>query len=87
MAYFRKRWLSRLVAAFQVMAILIAWVAAQFPNVILMVNGNHLTFFNTVAPHSTLVSLTIALIVGVLIIIPMLAYLFFSFNKINLSKK
>jgi len=84
---FRKRWLSRLVAAFQVSAILIAWVGAQFPNIILFSNGKHLTFYNTAAPDATLHALTLALVVGVFIIIPMLAYLFMSFNKINLGEK
>ncbi len=84
---FRRRWLSRLVAAFQVTAILLAWEAALFPNIILMKNGDHLTFFNTAAPEPTLRSLTIALVAGVLIIIPLLAYLFKSFQKIQLGEK
>lgn len=82
-----KRWLPRIFAAFQVTAILLAWGGAQFPDVILLKSGQHLGFYNTVAPQSTLESLTIALIVGVLVIIPLLAYLFKSFNKIELDKK
>ena len=84
---FRRRWLSRLVAAFQVTAILIAWEAALFPNVILLKDQQNLTFYNTAAPEATLHSLTIALIVGVLIILPLLYYLFKSFQKIELGKK
>ncbi len=83
----KRRWLSRLVAAFQVSAIIIAWMSAQFPNIILLVNGDHMTFYNTAAPESTLKALTFALIAGVLIIFPLLAYLFKSFNKIELGKK
>ncbi len=84
---FRRRWLSRLVAAFQVTAILLAWEAAQFPNIILLKSGEHLTFYNTAAPAATLNALTVALIAGVLIIIPLLVYLFNSFQKIDLDKK
>jgi cytochrome d ubiquinol oxidase subunit II len=84
---FRRRWLSRIVSAFQVTAILLAWEAAQFPNIILLKNGGHLTFYNTAAPEATLRSLTVALVAGVLIIIPLLVFLFKSFQKIELVEK
>lgn len=83
----KKVWLPRFIAVFQVSAILLAWGAAQFPYIILLQNEDHLSFYNAAAPHSTLRSLTIALIVGVVVIIPMLAYLFRSFNKIGFSEQ
>jgi len=76
-------WWARLIAAFQVSSIILAWGAAQFPNIILLSDGQHLSFFNTQAPTGTLKALTIALITGVLIIVPFLSYLFYTFNKIR----
>lgn len=81
----RKLWLPRMLAGFQVTTIILAWAGAQFPNIILLKTGEHLTFYNTAAPEATLQGLTIALIVGVLIIFPLLIYLFKTFNKIELS--
>jgi cytochrome d ubiquinol oxidase subunit II len=39
-------------------------------------NGEHLTFYNTQAPAATLKQLLIALIVGLLLVIPAFIFLF-----------
>lgn len=83
----RKVWQPRMIAGFQVSAIILAWVAGQYPDVVLLADGEHLNFYNTQAPESTLKSLTVALIVGVLVIIPFLAYLFYTFNKLRMGKR
>ncbi len=60
----------------QVMLILIGWFYIQFPVLIEMKNGEQLTFFNTQAPYATLEQLLIALMVGLIVIIPGFVYLF-----------
>lgn len=65
----------------QVTAILIGWFAIQYPVLIKVKNGQDLTFFNTQAPASTQLQLLIALIVGLIVIIPAFIYLFRVFKK------
>ena len=60
----------------QVMLILIGWFYIQFPVLIEMKNGEQLTFFNTQAPYATLEQLLIALLVGLVLVIPGFVYLF-----------
>ena len=67
---------SRIMVGFQVSLIFIGYVASSFPNIVMLKGSASLTFFNTVAPDSTLRQLTYALIAGVLIIIPAIIYLF-----------
>ena len=69
----------------QVMLILIGWFYIQFPVLIEMKNGEQLTFFNTQAPYATLEQLLIALLVGLVLVIPGFVYLFRVF-KIRGSK-
>ncbi len=71
----------RISVAGQVAFIMLAWAAAQLPNIIFMENGNHLTLYNSVAGPSTLYYLTIALVIGVIIIFPALFYLFKVFKS------
>jgi cytochrome d ubiquinol oxidase subunit II len=68
-------WL-RLAIGIQVTAILVGWFYIQYPVLIQVKNGEHLTFFNTRAPDATLKQLLIALIVGLVLIIPAFIYLF-----------
>ncbi|WP_234572787.1 cytochrome d ubiquinol oxidase subunit II [Rhodohalobacter sp. 614A] len=68
--------LSRVVAAGQVISILLAWFWVQMPVVIRMAgNTQDLTFYNSVAPDATLWQLFWALVVGSCIILPSLYYL------------
>jgi cytochrome d ubiquinol oxidase subunit II len=65
----------------QVTSILIGWFAIQYPVLIKVKDGQDLTFFNTQAPASTQLQLLIALIVGLIVIIPAFIYLFRVFKK------
>lgn len=66
----------RIAVALQVSSILIAWFFIQYPVLIRVKMGDPLTFFNTQAPTATLKQLLIALIVGLLLVLPGFAYLF-----------
>lgn len=60
----------------QVAAVIVGWFAIQYPVMINTSDGNHLTFYNTHAPQSTLQQLLIALIVGLVLVIPAFLFLF-----------
>ncbi|WP_033412517.1 cytochrome d ubiquinol oxidase subunit II [Segetibacter koreensis] len=60
----------------QVTAIVTGWFAIQYPVVINVKDGHHLTFFNTHAPDATLKQLLIALMVGLVLVIPAFIFLF-----------
>jgi cytochrome d ubiquinol oxidase subunit II len=66
----------RVGAGMQVTAIVVAWFYIQFPVLIEIKNAGELTFYNTRAPAATLEQLLIALIVGLLLVIPGFVYLF-----------
>jgi cytochrome d ubiquinol oxidase subunit II len=66
----------RIGVGIQVTLILVGWFSIQFPVLIKLQNGKHLTFFNTQAPASTLEQLLIALIVGLVLVVPGFIYLF-----------
>jgi cytochrome bd ubiquinol oxidase subunit II len=66
----------RIGAGLQVSLILIGWFYIQFPVLIKLKSGSSLTFFNTQAPESTLQQLLIALLAGLILIIPGFIYLF-----------
>lgn len=66
----------RIGVGIQVTLILVGWFSIQFPVLIKLQNGGHLTFFNTQAPASTLEQLLIALIVGLVLVVPGFIYLF-----------
>ncbi|SMO60582.1 cytochrome d ubiquinol oxidase subunit II [Gracilimonas mengyeensis] len=68
--------LSRIFAAGQVVAILLAWFWVQYPSIINRTDGfEDLTFYNTAAPDATLTQLVWALVIGSCIILPCLFYL------------
>jgi len=66
----------RMGAGVQVSAILLGWFYIQFPVVIEVKDGDGLTFYNTQAPPATLEQLLIALIVGLLLVVPGFVFLF-----------
>ena len=72
-------WL-RLAIGVQITAILGGWIYIQYPVLIQVENGQHLTFFNTSAPDATLRQLLIALGVGLVLIVPAFGYLFTVFK-------
>ncbi|MBC7828805.1 MAG: cytochrome d ubiquinol oxidase subunit II [Chitinophagaceae bacterium] len=66
----------RIAVGIQVTSILIGWFYIQYPVLIMVKGGDHFTFFNTQAPEATLQQLVIALIVGLVLIVPGFIYLF-----------
>ncbi len=74
---------TRISVVMQTGCIMAGWVAKQMPVVLYMKDGNHLSIYNAAAGTSTLYYLTVALIIGALIIFPCLYYLFFIFKIKN----
>jgi cytochrome d ubiquinol oxidase subunit II len=70
-----KNILSRVLAAGQVMAIMLAWFWVQMPVVIRQSGAADITFYNSVAPDATLWLLLLVLIIGSCIVLPFLFYL------------
>lgn len=66
----------RIAIGIQVTAILIGWFYIQYPVLIWVRGGGHYTFFNTQAPEATLQQLLIALLVGLILVVPAFIYLF-----------
>lgn len=66
----------RAAIGIQVTAILTGWFAIQYPVMIHVKDGQHLTFLNTHAPDATLKQLLIALLVGLVLVIPAFIFLF-----------
>jgi cytochrome d ubiquinol oxidase subunit II len=75
--------LTRFLAGVITACILLGWFAVQFPVIINMADGNHVTIWNSQAPPVTMHYLMLALIFGCIIIFPAFGYLFkvFKFNK------
>jgi cytochrome d ubiquinol oxidase subunit II len=74
---------TRFLTGVETTCILVGWFAVQFPVIINRIHGNHLTIWNTQAPEKTMHYLLIALIAGIVIILPAFAYLFkiFKFSE------
>ena len=66
----------RVAVGVQVTAIIIGWFYIQYPVLIQVRGGEDYTFFNTQAPQATLQQLLIALIVGLILVVPGFLYLF-----------
>jgi len=66
----------RIAVGTQVTAILIGWFYIQYPVLIQVKGGEHYTFFNTQAPAATMQQLLIALIAGLILVVPAFIYLF-----------
>jgi cytochrome d ubiquinol oxidase subunit II len=71
----------RLLAGFQVSMILLAISYAHFPNFIRLKNGDALSLFTSMAPVKTVDSLAWALLLGSILILPFLGYLFYKFQQ------
>ena len=67
---------SRFLAGVQTACILTGWFAIQFPVMVYLADGSHLTIWNSQAPEKTMTLLVYALIAGILLIFPAFAYLF-----------
>lgn len=77
--------LTRLVAGAQTGAILIGWFAVQLPSLVNLKDNVPLTVYNTAAPYESIKWMVIALIFGLAVVVPLLAYLFkvFKFSEQN----
>lgn len=73
-------WLLRSIVGFQLAMILLAWLAVMYPNFISYNNGIHLNIFEAMAPEVTLNILGWALIIGSVLFLPALYYLFLIFK-------
>jgi len=71
----------RILAGFQVTMILVAISYAHFPNFIRLKNGESISLIETVGPAKTIYSLGLALLLGSILILPFLGYLFYKFQK------
>jgi cytochrome d ubiquinol oxidase subunit II len=77
----RRKILLRLLAGFQVTMILLAIGYHNFPDFMILGNGEHLSLLQHTAPEATLKSLGWALLAGSVLILPFLGYLFYSFQR------
>ncbi|MFC4210139.1 cytochrome d ubiquinol oxidase subunit II [Pedobacter lithocola] len=71
----------RILAGFQVTMILLAISYAHFPNFIRLKNGDAISLFEAIGPEKTIYSLGMALLLGSILILPFLGYLFYKFQK------
>ena len=78
----RKPNLVRFIAGFQTTMIVTGWFAIQFPVIVTIQGGQSISVYNSSAPQQTQFYMLIALVVGILIIFPSMAYLYktFKFN-------
>jgi cytochrome bd ubiquinol oxidase subunit II len=70
----------RILAAFQVIMILIAVGYRHYPNMIMIKGGENLSLLKDHAPQTTIDDLGWGLLVGSLVILPALGYLYYSFK-------
>jgi len=71
----------RVLAGFQVTMILLAISYAHFPNFIRLKDGDSISLFSAIAPEKTIYSLGLALLLGSILILPFLGYLFYKFQQ------
>jgi cytochrome bd ubiquinol oxidase subunit II len=76
-----KVWPVRILAGIQVLLIMGAWAWHQYPTLVRYSNLDALTFYNAAAPEATLRMLTLALGVGIVLIVPSLVFLYRTFGK------
>lgn len=69
-------WRMRFVAGVQTFCILTGWFVTQFPAFIKFSDGQALTIYNSSAPDITLTWLNIGLVVVLLLVVPLLVYLY-----------
>jgi len=74
---------TRLWTGIQTACIVTGWFAVQFPVMIFISGGSHLTIANSQAPQRTMSLLVYALVVGIFLIFPAFAYLFKVFKFDN----
>jgi len=70
----------RILAAFQVTMILVSVGYRHFPNIVMVKGGNNLSLLKDHAPMTTINDLGWGLLLGSLLILPALGYLFYGFQ-------
>lgn len=81
--YYGKKKIVRVFAAFQVTMILLSVGYTHFPNLVMVKGGQNLSLLANHAPDKTIEDLGLGLLIGSLLILPSLFYLFYSFQKKN----
>lgn len=81
----RRQNLLRLIAGFQTTMIITGWFAIQFPILVNIKDGPDITLQSAKAPEQVQFYMLIALVVGVLIILPAMGYLYKVFKFSNIS--
>jgi len=76
-----KKKIIRIFAAFQVTMILISVGYTHFPNIVMLKGGENMSLITYQAPAKTLQDLGTGLLIGSVIILPSLFYLYYSFQK------
>jgi len=71
----------RFHAGFQAAMILLAANYARFPDFIIVKGGNNFSLFDHIAPANVIAALGVALLIGSVLILPALFYLFYSFEN------
>lgn len=79
--------LPRILAGFQTLMILGAWFWDQYPVILRYSNGDYLGLFNAAAPEATLRQLSLALLLGSVLILPSLFFLMKTFKAKTFSEK
>ncbi|MFC1747106.1 cytochrome d ubiquinol oxidase subunit II [Candidatus Neomarinimicrobiota bacterium] len=76
-------WGLRFLAGFQLLMIVIGWMAQIFPGMILYSDGSTLSLLTQAAPDRTIFLLGMALIIGSILFLPLLGYLFVVFKRVG----
>lgn len=69
-------WRMRFIAGVQTFCILTGWFVTQYPAFLKFADGQALTIYNSSAPNITLTWLNIGLVVVLLLVVPLLVYLY-----------
>jgi len=75
-----RTWTLRAVAGFQLFMVVAAWLAVTFPDVIFYGDGSRLSILAAVGPEKTIWMLGLALMIGAVLFLPLLVYLFVVFK-------
>lgn len=76
-----RQWRLRLYAGIQVALIVIVFLWAIFPNIVMRNNGHHLHVLDHVSGPATMQSLAIVLTIGLMTVLPVLVYLLNVFRR------
>ncbi len=69
-----------MLTGFQLLMVIVAWLAVTFPDVIFYADGTTLSLLNQSAPPKTQLVLGMTLLIGAILFSPILLYLFLFLN-------